>query len=93
MFNINSGSSPGYMSSLVTPCNQIQSRTNESIRINKNDNDFAMQIDKDCLHPTISDLVVADFSTIINARPIWPTNPERIVPNDRGGGGLHPAYP
>ena len=28
MFNINSGSSPRYMSSLVTPCNQIQSRTN-----------------------------------------------------------------
>ena len=28
MFNINSGSSPRYMSSLVTPCNQLQSRTN-----------------------------------------------------------------
>ena len=28
MFNINSGSSPRYLSSLVTPCNQIQSRTN-----------------------------------------------------------------
>ena len=28
MFNINSGSSPRYMSSMVPPCNQIQSRTN-----------------------------------------------------------------
>ena len=28
MFNINSGSSPRYMSSLVTPCNHLQSRTN-----------------------------------------------------------------
>ena len=28
MFNLNSGSSLRYMSSLVTPCNQIQSRTN-----------------------------------------------------------------
>ena len=28
MFNINSGSSSRYMPSLVTPCNQIQSRTN-----------------------------------------------------------------